>query len=74
MTIIDNPSKEKQHDDSHKNASDETGATHWSCHFWARGYLAVNSEKVTYEMIQQYIEEQEGEPLYDDSRSQIDNP
>jgi hypothetical protein len=38
-----------------------------------RGYLAVSSENITDEMIQQYIEEQEGEPVADDSRFQIDS-
>ncbi len=41
-------------------------------HLWARGYLAVSSGNITDEMIQQYIEEQEGEPVVDDSRFQID--
>ena len=40
----------------------------WGKHLWARGYLAVSSENITDEMIQQYIEEQEGEPVVDDSR------
>ena len=44
----------------------------WGRHFWARGYLAVSSGNITDEMIQQYIEEQEGEPIIDDSRFQID--
>nr|MBP7322036.1 IS200/IS605 family transposase [Deltaproteobacteria bacterium] len=44
----------------------------WGKHLWARGYLAVSSGNITDEMIQQYIEEQEGEPLADDSRFQID--
>jgi len=44
----------------------------WGRHFWARGYLAVSSGNITHEMIQQYIEEQEGEPIIDDSRFQID--
>ena len=44
----------------------------WGRHFWARGYLAVSSGNITDEMIQQYIEEQEGEPVHDDSRFQID--
>ena len=44
----------------------------WGRHFWARGYLAVSSGNITDEMIQQYIEEQEGEPVVDDSRFQID--
>ena len=44
----------------------------WGRHLWARGYLAVSSGNITDEMIQQYIEEQEGEPVTDDSRFQID--
>ncbi len=44
----------------------------WGKHFWARGYLAVSSGNITDEMIQKYIEEQEGEPVLDDSRFQID--
>jgi putative transposase len=44
----------------------------WGRHFWARGYLAVSSGNLTDEMIQKYIEEQEGEPLDDNSRFQID--
>ena len=39
---------------------------------WARGYFAVSSGNITDEMIQQYIEEQEGEPVTDDSRFPID--
>jgi len=46
----------------------------WGRHFWARGYLAVSSGTITDEMIEKYIEEQEGEPIVDDSRFQIDNP
>lgn len=44
----------------------------WGRHFWARGYLAVSSGAVTDEMVQRYIEEQEGAPVEDDSRFQID--
>jgi putative transposase len=44
----------------------------WGRHLWARGYLAVSSGNITDEMIQQYIAEQEGEPVADDSRFQID--
>ena len=44
----------------------------WGRHFWARGYMAVSSGNVTDEMIQAYIDEQEGEPVVDDSRFQID--
>jgi len=45
----------------------------WGRHFWVRGYLAVSSGNITDEMIQQYIDEQEGEPVVDDSRFQIDS-
>ena len=44
----------------------------WGRHFWARGYLAVSSGTITDEMIREYIEEQEGEPIADDSRFPID--
>ena len=44
----------------------------WGRHFWGRGYLAVSSGNVTDEMIQKYIEDQEGEPIADDSRFTID--
>jgi len=44
----------------------------WGRHLCARGYLAVSSGNITDEMIPQYIEEQEGEPVVDDSRFQID--
>ena len=44
----------------------------WGRHFWARGYLAVSSGNITDEMIQEYIEEQEGENIADDSRFLID--
>jgi putative transposase len=44
----------------------------WGKLLWARGYLAVSSGNITDEMIQQYIEEQEGEPVVDDSRFPID--
>jgi len=33
---------------------------YWGRHFWARGYLAVSSGNITDEMIQEYIETQEG--------------
>ena len=46
----------------------------WGRHFWARGYLAVSSGALTDEMVQQYIEEQEGEPVHDDSQFPIDSP
>jgi putative transposase len=46
----------------------------WGRHLWARGYLAVSSGTVTDEMIKQYIDEQEGEQVVDDSRFPIDPP
>ena len=46
----------------------------WGRHFWARGYLAVSSGTITDEMIREYIDEQEGESITDDSRFQIDKP
>lgn len=45
----------------------------WGKHFWARGYLAISSGNVTDETIQAYIDEQEGEPMHDDSRFPIDD-
>jgi len=44
----------------------------WGRLLWAWGYLAVSSGNVTDEIIQQYIDDQEGEPVVDDSRFQID--
>jgi len=44
----------------------------WGRHLWARGYLAVSSGTITDEMIKEYIEEQEGEQIADDSRFPID--
>lgn len=44
----------------------------WGRHLWARGYLAVSSGTITDEMIKQYIDEQEGEQVADDSRFPID--
>jgi putative transposase len=44
----------------------------WGRHFGDRGYLAVSSGNITDEMIQQYIESQEGEPISNNSRFQID--
>jgi putative transposase len=41
-------------------------------HLWARGYLAMSSGNITDAMIHQYIQEQEGEPMTDDSRFEID--
>jgi len=45
----------------------------WGRHFWARGYLAVSSGNLTDEMIQEYIDQQEGEQIADDSRFPIDS-
>lgn len=44
----------------------------WGKHFWARGYMAITSGTITDEVIKKYIDEQEGEPVVDDSRFQID--
>jgi putative transposase len=45
----------------------------WGRHLWARGYFAVTSGTITDAMIKQYIAEQEGEPVQDDSRFRIDD-
>ena len=45
----------------------------WGRHFWARGYLAVSSGNITDVMVKEYIEEQEGEQIIDDSRFPIDS-
>jgi len=45
----------------------------WGRHFWARGYLAVSSGNITDEMVKEYIEDQEGEQIADDSRVPIDS-
>lgn len=36
----------------------------WGRHLWARGYCAVSSGSITDELIQKYIEDQEGEDLH----------
>jgi len=46
----------------------------WGRDLWARGYLAVSTGNLTDEMVRDYIEQQEGEPVHDDSRFVIDNP
>jgi putative transposase len=46
----------------------------WGRHMWARGYLAVSTGNLTDEIVQAYIEQQEGEPVHDDRRFVIDNP
>ena len=53
------------------------GSTHlkrqfWGRHFCARGYFAVTSGTITDEIINEYINEQEGEPVDEDGRFQID--
>jgi putative transposase len=46
---------------------------YWGQHLWARGYFAVTSGTITDELINAYINEQEGEPVHeDDGRFQID--
>jgi putative transposase len=45
----------------------------WGRHLWARGYLAVSSGTITDELIREYIDEQQGEQVADDSRFPIDN-
>ena len=45
----------------------------WGRHLWGRGYLGVSSGTITDEMIREYIDEQEGEQVADDSRFPIDN-
>ena len=44
----------------------------WGRHLWARGYLAVSSGTITDEMVREYINEQQGEAIVDDSRFPID--
>jgi putative transposase len=45
----------------------------WGKHFWARGYLAVAAGSVSDEQIREYIGDQAGEALVDDSRFPIDS-
>ena len=45
---------------------------YWGRHLWARGYFAVTSGTITDEMINEYINEQEGEAVQNDSRFEID--
>ena len=42
-------------------------------HLWARGFLAVSTGAVTDEMIQKYIDDQEGEPVLDKNRVRVDS-
>jgi putative transposase len=46
----------------------------WDRNVWARGYLAVSSGTITDEMVKQYMEEQEGKPVLDNSRFPINEP
>jgi putative transposase len=46
----------------------------WGRHLGAHGCLAVSSGTITDEMIWEYIDEQEGEQIADDSRFPIDSP
>ena len=43
----------------------------WGRPLWARGYMAIGSGNITDDMVQKYIDEQEGEPI-DDNQFQID--
>lgn len=44
----------------------------WGRHLWGRGYLAVSAGTITEKLSADYIAEQEGEPVHDDSRFLID--
>ncbi len=44
----------------------------WGWPLWAREYCAVSSGAIVNEMIDGYINAQEGEPIHDDSQFQID--
>lgn len=44
----------------------------WGRRFWGRGYMVVSSGNIIDEMIQKYIDEQEGEPV-DHNQFQIDS-
>ena len=45
----------------------------WGKHLWARGYLAIATGVVTEEVIREYIDDQAGEQIADDSRFPIDS-
>ena len=45
----------------------------WGRHLWAPGYFAVTTGTITGKMVKEYIAEQEGEPINDDSRFRIDD-
>ncbi len=40
----------------------------WGRHLGSRSYLAVNSDNITDDAVQKYIEAQEGEPVVDNNR------
>lgn len=44
----------------------------WGRHLWARGYLVVSTGTITDEMVREYIDDQQGEAIVDDSRFPID--
>jgi putative transposase len=44
----------------------------WRRHFWLRGYVSITSGMITDEISNEYINEQEGKPVEDDGRCQID--
>ena len=44
--------------------SKDVRGRYWGRSFWARGYLAVSTGNITDEVIQKYIEQQEGEPVH----------
>src|SRR3954463_15235225 len=44
----------------------------WGGTAWARGYFAFTSGTITDDTINEYINEQEGEPVEDDGRFQVD--
>ena len=46
----------------------------WGGSLLGIGYFAVSSGTITDEVIQEYINEQEGEPVLEDSRFSIDSP
>ena len=41
----------------------EARQIYWGRHFWSRGYLAISSGNITDEIIKEYIDDQEGEPI-----------
>jgi putative transposase len=45
----------------------------WGRHLWARGYFATTTGNITDSMVEEYIAEQEGEPVHDDRQFLIDD-